>query len=228
MYRFLKLSFLVMIIFIFGCSAEGEIKVTNKTGEWLQVKIDGDTYDLDDYEYAEKTIDLSDYGLYSDEKEVTVEGEGLVKWEFSKDYTIKADKTKKVNIYADCGAIKVWNSSYRTIVSVYLSPSSNYNWGYDDLDGYIYSGYIHSWRCASGYWDVKVIDDYGYYSTSYDNYISVGEVYWFTYYGSNNPEMMNQPENPTKQKANPQSDKFGDDRTEKLQFPEHREPDIDN
>lgn len=107
-----------------------------------------------------------------------------------------------MNIYADAGAIKVWNNSYYTIASVYLSPSSDCYWGSDELSGYIYSGHTHSWRVSPGYWDIKVVDNYGDSATSYDNYIGVGCVYWFTFYGYNSASSKSSCFNDLKNKNN--------------------------
>jgi len=183
MKNILKIYCLLATMLIVGCSAEGEIEVNNYTDEWLDVSVDGDFYTLEAYESVSKSFDLDDYLFSTEEKEVKVWVEGLLKWDFSETYTIKPDKTKNVYIYADAGAIKVWNNSYYSITSVYLSPSSDSYWGSDDLSGYLYYGYINSWRVTSGYWDIKVVDEYGYYDTWYDIYVAIGEVEWFTYYG---------------------------------------------
>ena len=207
-----KISYLLIVIIIAGCTAEGDIKVYNKTSEWLDVSIDGDYYYLNAYEYAKKSYDLDDNIFSHEERDVTVSGEGLVKWGFSENYTVKPDETKKVNIYADCSAIKIYNNSYNTIVSIYLSPSSDTEWGNDDLSGYIYPGEVHSWRISTGYWDIKVVDEYYNYATSFDNYIGTGVVYMFTYYFS---LAKKNTDSSLKNKENFQFDKPTNDRVEK-------------
>lgn len=221
-----KLFHLIIILIFVGCSAEGKIEVHNKTNGWLNIDIDGDSYELDEYEYASKTYELSDNIFSSEDKEVNVSGEGLVKWYFSDNYTVEADETEEVNIYADAGAIRVWNNSYYTIVSVYLSPSSDDYWGCDDLSGYLYPGYIHSWRVSPGYWDIKVVDEYGDYSTSLNNYIGTGQIYWFTYYGLKRGLLKNDTNNKFKNKSYIKFEISTQDRIEKYRQLEYLE--IDN
>jgi len=194
-----KTYLLLTVVLIFGCSAEGDIEVHNRTGAQLNIEIDGDRYELEAYEHAKKSYTFSN-ALFSpdEEKDVNVSGEGLVKWEFDQEYTVKANETEKVNIYADAGAIQITNNSSFTIIAVYLAPSSDPNWGENDLHGYIYPGETCSWRVCPGYWDIKVVDTRGYYATSYDYYIGMGDVCSLTY-GS---LCKNQENSPSKNKEN--------------------------
>lgn len=61
----------------------------------MDVNVDEEYYNLDGYDYISKTYDLSNNIFSSEEKNVTVSGEGLVKWKFSENYTVKPDKTEK-------------------------------------------------------------------------------------------------------------------------------------
>ncbi len=181
MQKIYYLYYLIAILIILSCASEGEIEVQNKTSEWLDVKIDGGLYELQGYDQAKKSYDLTDYLVSAEETDATVSGEGLLKWEFSQNYNIKAGETETVKISADAGAIGILNNSTYRIVAVYLSPSSSGNWGGDDLTGIIYSGGSFRWTVSPGYWDIKVVNQYGQSSISYDNYVQIGNVKWFTY-----------------------------------------------
>ncbi len=176
-----KLFCLLISLIILACSSEGEIEIQNKTSCWLDVKIDGDFYELSGNSNVKKSFDLTDYLVSAEEIDVNVSGEGLVKWEFSQDYNIKAGETETVKISADAGAIGLVNNSVYAITAVYLSPSSSGDWGNDDLIGIIYPRENCTWRVTPGYWDIKVVNQNGYAAISRGKYVQIGAVHWLTY-----------------------------------------------
>ncbi len=188
-----KLTYPIVLILILliGCSEDGTIKVKNNTDSYLEVTIESYYKYLNRGESVSKSWKLSNSIFNEEEKDVSVSGQGLYKFHFDGDYRVCPGKTKKLTIYADAGAICIANHSTRTIVSVYLSPSSDTDWGSDDLSGYIYSGEYYYWTATPGYWDIKVVDSGGYYGTSSDNYISIDNTTVFGYYGKNKADKNN-------------------------------------
>ncbi|MBS3768437.1 MAG: hypothetical protein KGY75_10020, partial [Candidatus Cloacimonetes bacterium] len=81
------------------------------------------------------------------------------------------------DIAADGGGIDIENDmNYTDITAIYLSPSSDPNWGADDLYGTLSPGEEVFWTVSAGSWDILAIDEDGAEYTSYDNTIYLDQT----------------------------------------------------
>lgn len=174
-------------LLITGCSDEGTLRVLSYSMDEVWFEVDnGDVYYLYTNEYYDFTWDLSTSLFGDEEKDVTVTyGGGYWFWyDYEVKKTVKPGSTAKVEIIGDAGEIAIWNNSNNFYVEeVYLSPSSDTTWGEDDLVGYIGPGETVTWKVSSGYWDIKLVDDYGDEFVSLDNYINPETTTTFEYTG---------------------------------------------
>lgn len=189
---------LVILLFAFallitGCSDTGTLRITNWDAYdgWFTLN-DGAITWLDAGYYYEEEYDLSTSIFGDEEKKITVEYGGEYVFTERVRKTVTPGSTAKVEFETNAGEIIVWNDSEGFyIYEVYLSPSSDTTWGINDLSGYIGPDEWVSWYVTTGFWDIKIIDDYGDEFVYYDQYIGVEETYWFYYNGfrkSSDPE----------------------------------------
>ncbi len=185
MKKLLWLMLPVLLLSLTGCKDDGTLVVRNSGNGWLNVRVDGGgIYELDPWEYLTSSWSLGTSILGNDSRKVLVEYSGLYVFSGSARVTVTAGETRKFSVYSDGGAIRIYNdSSIFTIEEVYLEPSSNVQWGNDDLDGDIDPGESCTWTVTPGYWDVKVVDDWGDEFFSYNNYIDYDELLSLSYTG---------------------------------------------
>lgn len=164
----------------------GYLQIDNQSSAQIWYEIDNNQqeflngYELDTWswnllEYQQEYIDFdySGYHVFTNHNSVNIEGGYIT----------------EMDIYPDGGGIKIWNNfSYTTIYAIFLSPSSDGYWGNDDLSGYLYSGESAFWTVEPGWWDIKVVDEYGYEYEIFDRYISLDETSIFYTSGWNKSE----------------------------------------
>jgi len=192
MKRILGLVF-ILALFLAGCSDEGTLRIFNLDADygWFTIN-DGLTEWLDAGDSYERSYDLST-SIFGDEaKTVTVDFGGEYVFTESVSKTIKPGSTTTVQFETNAGGIEIWNDSYSFyITEVYLSPSSESSWGYNDLSGEIGPGETVTWYVTPGYWDIKVVDNYDDEFIALDEYIELEVTSIFYYDGfkrSNDPE----------------------------------------
>jgi hypothetical protein len=178
----------LLFIFLIGCTQEGTLIIENDSidGVWYELN-DGDIELLSSGESDTYTWELSNNISNEDTKEIVVYYGGGY-WFFYNYYVeveIQAGETETITIIGDAGEIEVWNdSSSFVIMYVYLSPSSDETWGEDDLGlNTIGSGGSVVWKAESGFWDVKLVDNWGDEFISLNNYIAPEERSVFYYNG---------------------------------------------
>lgn len=184
-----KLLILVVVIgslFITGCTDEGVLKILNNSLDEIWYELDGGATEwLDSNWEAEYTWDLDSSIFGSEDKKVTVKYGGGDQWwwdDYEVTRTVKPGKTVRLEVKGDAGEIAIWNNSTLFwIEEVYLSPSSDLDWGDDDLIGDIWPDEIITWKVTTGYWDVRIIDDVGGIYESFDNYVGPEETITFEY-----------------------------------------------
>ncbi|MDO9576714.1 MAG: hypothetical protein Q7J16_02405 [Candidatus Cloacimonadales bacterium] len=180
------ISLIVLVaLFISGCSDKGTLTITNWNDfydAWFEIS--GDYYDLPHLTYWEDDWDLSTSIFGDEEKSVSVEIGGEYIFNEVIRRTVKPGSTAKIDIDTNAGEIVVYNESYSFYIEeVYISPSDDTSWGDNDLSGTIGPGNLVSWYVTPGFWDVKVVDDWGDEFWEFDIYIGIEDTYWFYYDG---------------------------------------------
>ena len=157
----IKLILIISVIYLFSsCSEDGKLTVINKSSEEINVTIDGTLYSGLSYYGKSKTKTWSI--AYGDEKNVPITATGDWLLNYSTEVTIAPGDDVLHEINSNCGKIQIINNhSSLSIWYVYLSVSTDDEWGEDDLGSDIIApGETYAWYASSGYtWDVKVVDE---------------------------------------------------------------------
>lgn len=146
----------------------------NITGDFSGTYFDIDWYNNVTFEIPMLENEDSSFSLNYSGRFVFEENE-FVNVEEGFDYTY--------NIYPNCGEIVIENqSSFYTIVEVYISPSTDTSWGLNDLEGTIYSNQSVTWKAEQGSWDIKFVDNEGteYFVYEEDLYIEGSLIFALT------------------------------------------------
>ncbi|MBS3741722.1 MAG: hypothetical protein KGY74_06340 [Candidatus Cloacimonetes bacterium] len=152
----------------------GELQISNESSRDVWYDLDGGadktlhagevdewSYDLLVYDQTTTDISYSGYHVFSNSSFQTITG----------GYTTFFD------IEADGGGINIENDmNYTDITAIYLSPSSDPNWGVDDLYGTLSPGEDVFWTVSPGSWDILAIDEDGAEYISYDNTIYLDQT----------------------------------------------------
>ncbi|MCK4956417.1 MAG: hypothetical protein KAS49_02190 [Candidatus Cloacimonetes bacterium] len=173
------LGLLGVILLLAGCTGVGTLTISNNTkydDVWFEIDNE-DIYLLDSGEVYEFEWNLSTTAFGDEEKSVDIEYGGPYVFTQTLNKKILANSDKSVNIYTDAGEIQIWNDSGSfNIMRVYIAPSSDDNWGEDDLSGIIKPGNNVSWYVSPGWWDIMFVDECGNGFISENNYISIEET----------------------------------------------------
>jgi len=179
---------IVAMVFLSGCIEEKEktydstLRINNlSASDYLDVYVDNDYTLLNILEYVQYTFeDIKE----DDYVNVNVNYSG--RFVFAEDYNVQidADEDYNIEVVPNCGEIIVQNiSSAFTITEVYISPSEDSQWGDNDLSGSIGAGYEVTWKAEPGFWDIKLVDNWGDEFVAYDNYLSVEGSITYQYDG---------------------------------------------
>ena len=179
---------IVAIILLAGCVDESEktydstLRINNlSSNNELDVFVNDDYTLLDALEYVQYTFEDIEEDDY-----VTANVNYSGRFVFEEDYTVQidADEDYAIDVSPNCGEIIVQNlSNAFTITEVYISPSSDDEWGDDDLSGTIGAGNQVTWKAEAGLWDIKLVDNWGDEFVAYDNYLSVEGSITYQYDG---------------------------------------------
>lgn len=165
----------VLIIALVGCTQPGYLEVENDTGEVIWVSIGSDTEE----EVAKggsisEEWELQATPLESEQLEVDISIRGIYKQIEDDTAVVTAGETTTYTVDADGGAIRINNNSSYNLYGIYITPSSNSNWGANLLSSALPpSYYFRYFGLAPGSWDVRLQDA----SFNYDSYgytVSVG------------------------------------------------------
>ena len=173
----------VLVLFLAGCSDDGTLKITNETAReiWFTIN-DGDQITIDESESYSKNWNLSTSIFGNEEKDVDVAYQGFYVFYDEVEKTVEAGSTTKLRIFADGGAIGIWNDSGAYYIEdVYITTSDNPDWGINRIAAPIVPGETVFWTVTPGYWDVQIVDDEGYVIELFENYIALDETTTFQY-----------------------------------------------
>lgn len=177
----------ILVLFITGCTDDGVLRINNNSSEevWYQLNY-GTTQWLSPGQSDSHSWSLSSSLFGEEDKDVTVTyGGGEWFWydDYTVEKTIKPGKTTTVEIIGDCGEIEIANQTASTSIwYVYISPSSDPDWGPDLLGSTIlYPGYSISWTATTGYWDIMFEDENGYDYTFMNEYIYAETTHTFNF-----------------------------------------------
>lgn len=142
---------LVMLI-ISACFSDAELVLKNGSSAdaWVKVDNNPETYIRPQgrhtfYVSSPRTVKLEYHGHHIMPNILHVD--------------IDTSSGENVNLVPNCGALRIYNSGFRDVRAVYISPAGQNNWGQDQLSGFIVSGAYEYFRLNPGLWDVKLKDE---------------------------------------------------------------------
>lgn len=177
---------IIVLLSLAGCSAEGELKISNKTRGSVFGKVNDQEFNLTAGENFEKSWDLSTSILGSETKNIEITYNGEYIWRETIETEVEAGNTKKIKLLPVAGSIKVINESFAiNIVEVNIIPESEAFWGDNDLpeNEILEPGNSLGWTVSEGNWDLRIIGDNGVVDEINNILIEVDSTQVFLYNG---------------------------------------------
>ncbi|MDZ4182338.1 MAG: hypothetical protein U1B83_05615 [Candidatus Cloacimonadaceae bacterium] len=142
---------ILMALSIMACEEDGELRIRNRTSARVNF-----TVDEANPQQLESWTNWSRY--YSDDRVVQVQYQGDYVFTNTLERSVYKGLVTTIDINANGGAIRLINNGNNAINAVFLSPSSETEWGDDDLMGILEVNGEAQWTLTPGQWDVRVID----------------------------------------------------------------------
>jgi len=107
--------------------------------------------------------------------------------------TIYPYNTQEFNITANAGAFKLENNSLSDIEQVYIAPVDDQYWGENVLYSILEPNESAYWTVEPGWWDVRIIDEWGVSFDFLNNYVTLDGTDLLTFRSSTNinDELLN-------------------------------------
>jgi len=100
--------------------------------------------------------------------------------------TVYPFNTQEFEIVPDAGAIKLENNSLSDIVDVYIAPVDDQYWGGNVLDLILEPAESAFWTVEPGWWDVRIVDEWGASFDFLNNYVALDGTDILTFRSSTN------------------------------------------
>jgi len=185
MKRLCIFAILLLALLLIGCTDDGELTVENKSSDdvWFDIN-NGTEITLNAGEDYEKSWELAADIFGVEEKDVEIDYSGYHVFTGDIEFSIEAGESKKFEIYADGGAITIWNNSDTFYIEeVYISESSDQYWGDNQISSDIGPGDTVTWTVSPGFWDIQLVDDWGDVFEAMNEYIELDVTTIFEYDG---------------------------------------------
>jgi len=151
----------LMMLFISACFSDAEIAVKNNSSEEAWVRLD---YGSRRYINPGKTLYLPSSSF----QVVNLSYEGV--HILAGDIQIELDSsgTRHVSLEANCGSLRLHNSSLREIRSLQIAPAGTNSYSANLLDFFLRTGESDVFRLSPGFYDLRIRDDHNnvYYLTA--------------------------------------------------------------
>jgi hypothetical protein len=178
-------TILLLALVLIGCTDNGELTVVNNSNDDVWFRINhGNEITLEANQDYEKSWELSSNIFGVEEKDVEIDYSGYHVFTSDIEFSIEAGESKKFKIYADGGAITIWNNSnIFYIEEVYISDSDDQYWGNNQISSDIGPGESITWTVSPGFWDIQLVDDWGNVFVAMNEYIELDVTTIFAYDG---------------------------------------------
>jgi len=144
-------------------AAQKILDVNNQTNGDVTFRLDGGSVNRLSANQSKEFVLGDTYGL-----QVQVDYNGLYIFGGTETYDFFQATAYEVQVTADGGAIFIVNNTTANITEVYIAPSSDTEWGPDYMTGSIGAGQEYAWTVEAGSWDVKLVDDEGFFAEIFD------------------------------------------------------------
>lgn len=152
MQKIMILALLILMAFaVMACEEDGELRIRNRTSARVNFTVDDANP-----QQLESWTNWSRY--YSEDRVVQVQYQGDYVFTNTLERSIYKGLVTTIDINPNGGAIRLINNGNNVINAVFLSPSSETEWGEDDLMGILEVNGEAQWTLTPGQWDVRVID----------------------------------------------------------------------
>lgn len=173
---------LLLTIFLLASCAEDAIMFFyNDTDSMTEIRVDNVNHELPAYQTLERKWELTSQAFSVSELPVSIRIKEKL-FLFSQQYTVVLRAGSRVykSIEPDAGSLKICNESSSPITEVYITPRTSSHWGSNRLAGAILPNVCISWNLTEGYWNLKVVSQWGDQYIAYDQRFFIGHLN--TYY----------------------------------------------
>ncbi|MCB5247768.1 MAG: hypothetical protein PHD87_06755 [Candidatus Cloacimonetes bacterium] len=130
---------------------EGELRVRNRSAGEIWVSVDNSE--------PRRISGWSNWSLfYKESRVLSVSYIGNYVFPEIVEQTVRAGLIATVDVIPSGGAITFDNTGSLSIVEVYISPTTELDWGPNDLAGSLEPGQNTLWTVTEGTWDLKLVD----------------------------------------------------------------------
>ncbi|HPV14663.1 MAG TPA: hypothetical protein PL126_03320 [Candidatus Cloacimonadota bacterium] len=155
MQRYLIIILLVLMgLMLVACEDDAELRIRNRTNASITAKVDeGDEFTIEAWSGWSR--------IYGQDTNVTVNYEGLYVYPNFVNRTVTQGLPTTVNVYPDCGAIRLNNDSPAVITEINISRHDATEWGENLIVDNMLNGTDLTWSIRAGNWDIRVIPESG-------------------------------------------------------------------
>ncbi len=151
----------IIMISLLGCSDKGKIKIINNTDYddiWYQLN-DNEKIFIDSGNSAEFDYKLTNYLLFSDNKNIDLIYGGKFVVTQNKNIKLSAGDSKKIDIWTDAGEIVIENGTYTQYITEVNISQTVTNYGDNLLSNPIGPFEFQVFNAESGFWNIKLNPD---------------------------------------------------------------------
>lgn len=155
MRRYLVIILLVLMgLVLAACDDDAELRIRNRTNASVTAKVDeGEEFTIEAWSGWSR--------VYTQDTNVTVNYEGLYVYPGFVTRAVTQGIPTTVNIYPDCGAVRLNNDGAPAITEIYISRHDATDWGENLIASNMLAGSALTWSIKAGAWDFKVVNEAG-------------------------------------------------------------------
>lgn len=155
MRRYLIIILLVLMgLILVACDDDAELRIRNRTNASITAKVDeGEEFTIEAWSGWSR--------IYGQDTNVVVNYEGLYVYPNFVTRTVTQGLPTTVNVYPDCGAVKLFNDSESAITEVHISRHEDTEWGENLIVNNMTGGTALTWSAKAGSWDFMVVNEAG-------------------------------------------------------------------
>ena len=146
-----------------GCSTDGTVKITNRSGTQFLGSIDNRGFALSGNESIEFTIQVGDQFLFfgPDSKDVPIEGESCTRFPFTGMVSVRGDDITTFTIQPDAACLVFENEVECELDQIYMREVGTSDWGDNLAVRELEIGEVEQLRVLPGIYQYLLIDTCG-------------------------------------------------------------------
>jgi hypothetical protein len=157
----------------------GILNITNNTNDDVTVYWSTFEYTISSHQTGTFSFNMPTSTSIS----TTFDVDGLYVLEYSHTSTVTRNQSASYTVGANAGCLKIVNNSSIIINDIYVSLSTDWGWGSDDLPGTLLPNYYIRYQLEADSYDLKIVNANGVQTILYDIIVSNNQTYTYTYAG---------------------------------------------